>query len=79
MKKSTIKSAKGAIVFTQIAFTVVIIVIGCVWLAHKCMEWFNWGNWCLVVGALLGTASAMYYMFMHLYTMIKEEEKDKDA
>ena len=78
MKKSTIKSAKAAIVFTQIAFTIVIIVTGCIWLAHKCMEWFGWGNWCMVVGALLGTVSAMYTMFINLYTMIKEEENKDD-
>ena len=78
MKKSGAHGLKGVIVFSQIAFTVIIIVGGFILLAHKCMQWFGWGQWCLALGAILGTLSSIYYMFMQIYIMIKREE-NKDA
>ena len=76
-KKSYYKSLSNLALISQIGFSMIIPIIGCVWFASFLMKRFDLGVWVLFLFVILGVVTA----FMNLYKLAafsnKDLEKDK--
>ena len=76
-KKSFYKSLSNLALISQIGFSMIVPIIGCVWFASFLMRRFDLGVWVLFVFVILGVVTA----FMNLYKLAafsnKDIEKDK--
>lgn len=77
-KKSYYKSLSNLALISQIGFSMIIPIIGCVWFASFLMKRFDLGVWVLFLFVILGVVTA----FMNLYKLAafsnKDLEKDKE-
>ncbi len=73
------KSAKLLIWITQLGFSTAVPLIGFIWLAVWLRNSFDWGDWVIVVGVVMGVVGAIDGLRMSLKAMeqmTKEKEKD---
>ncbi len=74
MNRSRIRIINGLIAVTQAGLTMVISMAVSMGLAKLCMNWFGWGDWCMVVGIIVGALAGVYGMFSYLYAFIKMDD-----
>ncbi|MBP9561892.1 MAG: AtpZ/AtpI family protein [Acetoanaerobium sp.] len=72
-KKSFYKSLSNLALLSQIGFSMVVPIIGCVWVANFLMKKFNLGVWVLFLFIILGVFSA----FANLFKITKFSSKNK--
>ena len=73
-KKSFYKSLSNLALLSQIGFSMVVPIIGCVWVANFLMKKFNLGVWVLFLFIILGVFSA----FANLFKITKFSTKTKE-
>ena len=76
-KKSFYKSLSNLALLSQIGFSMVVTIIGCVWIANFLMKKFNLGVWVLFLFIILGVSSAFANLFK-ITEFSSKNRKEKD-
>ncbi|CBH22244.1 protein of unknown function [Acetoanaerobium sticklandii] len=83
--KNFYKSLSNLALLSQIGFSMIVPIIGCVWIANFLMKKFNMGTWVLFLFIILGVTSAFANLFRLTRFSSKTNEnkdsktKDKDG
>ena len=68
------KALSNLALISQIGISMVVPIIGCVWLANYLMKRFDLGVWVLFIFIILGVMTA----FTNLYKLSQFSKKDED-
>ena len=73
-KKNYYKSLSNLALLSQIGFSMIVPIIGCVWIGNFLMNKFELGSWVLFLFIILGVFSA----FANLFKITKFSTKTKE-
>ncbi len=78
-EKKFYKSLSNLALLSQVGFSMIVPIIGCVWIANFLMKKFNLGIWVLFLFIILGVTSAFANLFRltKFSSKTKENENDK--
>ncbi len=77
-KKDYYKTFSNLALISQIGFSMVVPIIGCVWLANFLMKKFDLGVWVLFLLVILGVVTAFANLYKLAAFSNKDIEKDKE-